>query len=239
MIKQFFISAVILITVTFPAWAEIHEIIIDDTGFHPEKIEILSGDTVKWINKGTTVHSAKGMAGTFDSGLLSPGLSYEHTFNVYHTLIAYKTEISYGDMKDKFLGEIILDMNTLEISPRNSKFLDEQKITMTIFYPEMFYFMSTDQGGTVKVFYDETLVFEGTMPELAKALTVENSGAVYNPLDSKLGPTITNYITFSLPPFSLPPGIHKIAIEAEYEGKEFQDSVTYTVLPGGPADILY
>ncbi len=236
MIRQFFIAVFLLVTATFPAWAETHEVIIDDTGFHPEEIEILSGDTVKWINRGTTVHSATGMAGVFDSGPLSPGLSHEHTFNNFATIPFDILEVSYGDMKDEFLGKIILDGGRLEISPRDSKFLDEQKITMTIFYPNMFYFTSIGQGGTVKVFYDETLIFEGTMPELAEALPVENMGSVAPPYDDPESgrSTSTRYLSFSLPP-----GIHKIAIEAEYKGKKFQDSVTYTIFHGGPMTVLF
>ncbi len=241
MIRQFFIAVFLLVTATFPAWAETHEVIIDDTGFHPEEIEIVAGDTVKWINKGTTVHSVTGIAGIFYSGPLSPGLSYEHTFNDLNMLIYAEFEISYSDLKDGFSGKIVLvlDGSILEISPRDSKFPDEQKISMTIFYPNMFWSQSIGQGGTVKIFYDETLVFEGTMPELAKALSYESRRAVAVPFHPESGTTFIHYITFSMPPFSMPPGIHKIAIEAEYEGKKFQDSVTYTIFHGGPASILF
>ena len=35
------------------ALGDVHEIIIDDTGYHPEEVQIVLGDTVKWINPTT------------------------------------------------------------------------------------------------------------------------------------------------------------------------------------------
>ncbi len=231
MIRRFFIAILFLVTVTFPAWAEVYEVIIDDTGFHPEKIEILSGDTVKWINKGTTVHSATGEG--FDSGPLSPGLNYEHTFDGLNTLTHLPLEISYGDMKGGYKGKIVVDNSTLEISPRDSKFLDDQKITMTIFCPSIFWVLKGMGGGPIKVFYDGTLIYEGSILQLVNALMpVESSGVVVEP---SMGiETLVYYLSFSLPPFSLPPGIHQISIEAEYRGKKLRDSVTYTVFHRKP-----
>jgi plastocyanin len=65
--------------------------------FHPEKVVIKKGETVKWTNNAKTLHSVdadpaaaqkkgdvslpKG-AKPFDSGFLQPGMSYEHTFTV-------------------------------------------------------------------------------------------------------------------------------------------------------------
>lgn len=48
--------------------------------FYPEAIKVDVGDTVKWTNKDTTIHTVTADMGTFDSGMMISGDVFEHTF---------------------------------------------------------------------------------------------------------------------------------------------------------------
>lgn len=52
----------------------------DTWGFDPSTIEIGVGDTVIWTNTGETEHTATADDGSFDSGLLATGQTFEFTF---------------------------------------------------------------------------------------------------------------------------------------------------------------
>ena len=56
-------------------------VLIQDFRFEPAHITIKRGTKVRWINKDSTAHTATANNGrSFDSGRLSPGKSYTHTF---------------------------------------------------------------------------------------------------------------------------------------------------------------
>jgi plastocyanin len=46
-------------------------------GFAPQVIDVKVGDTVVWHNTGSLQHSVTGDSGSFDSGLLSPGTTFD------------------------------------------------------------------------------------------------------------------------------------------------------------------
>jgi plastocyanin len=57
--------------------------------FDPPRLEARVGDTVTWRNTGTLQHTATADSNAFDSGMVDPGATFEHTFDqpgvyVYH-----------------------------------------------------------------------------------------------------------------------------------------------------------
>ncbi|MCL4558047.1 MAG: plastocyanin/azurin family copper-binding protein [Deltaproteobacteria bacterium] len=68
--------------------------------FTPSCIKISSGQTVTWTNAGSmnhTVTSDSGAPVTFDSGSLSPGQTFSHTFSSPGTIGYHCTyHVSYG-----------------------------------------------------------------------------------------------------------------------------------------------
>ncbi|HSA98931.1 MAG TPA: cupredoxin domain-containing protein, partial [Candidatus Nitrosotenuis sp.] len=48
--------------------------------FHPGTIRVNAGDTVRWDNKDTGVHTVTSKDGTFDSGMIMKGGSFENKF---------------------------------------------------------------------------------------------------------------------------------------------------------------
>ena len=58
-----------------------------DKCFIPSKVSINAGDTISWTNDDTAVHTttggsiSTGTTGTFDSGLIQSGVTYEYTFD--------------------------------------------------------------------------------------------------------------------------------------------------------------
>ena len=56
-------------------------VVIKNFQFKPAKITIKRGTKVRWINRDSTTHTATAnKKRSFDSGRLSPGQSYTHTF---------------------------------------------------------------------------------------------------------------------------------------------------------------
>ena len=53
---------------------------IRDFSFAPATINVKPGDSVTWVNRGPTVHTATASDGSFDSGNLARGRSYSKTF---------------------------------------------------------------------------------------------------------------------------------------------------------------
>jgi plastocyanin len=54
---------------------------IEDFSFNPQVIEIEAGQTVTWVNQGSTVHTSTSDDALWDSGSLSPDQQFSHTFN--------------------------------------------------------------------------------------------------------------------------------------------------------------
>jgi LPXTG-motif cell wall-anchored protein len=53
---------------------------ITDFEFTPTTVNVNVGDSVTWLNRGPTVHTATASDGSFDSGNMSRGKSYSHKF---------------------------------------------------------------------------------------------------------------------------------------------------------------
>lgn len=56
------------------------EVAITDTGYEPEFVSLLAGDSITWTNVGLLPHSASADDGSFDSGPLVRGESFSFTF---------------------------------------------------------------------------------------------------------------------------------------------------------------
>jgi len=53
---------------------------IQNLAFSPANLIIAPGITITWTNNDSTTHTVTADDGSFDSGTLSPGQSYSHTF---------------------------------------------------------------------------------------------------------------------------------------------------------------
>lgn len=70
-------------------------IVIKDLRFNPEKVTITEGTTVKWLNEDTTAHTSTSAdfsadateqaPGAWNSKVMDPGDSWEHTFDAAGT----------------------------------------------------------------------------------------------------------------------------------------------------------
>jgi plastocyanin len=56
--------------------AEIH-----DFEFEPVELTVAVGATLRWTNKGPSVHTVTADDGSFDSGGIAPGALFEHAFD--------------------------------------------------------------------------------------------------------------------------------------------------------------
>jgi len=52
-----------------------------DNRFVPTKLTVSAGTTVVWTNNGENSHNTTSFNGLWDSGLLTHGQSYQHTFS--------------------------------------------------------------------------------------------------------------------------------------------------------------
>jgi len=63
------------------------EIRIEDLKYKPAEIEVGAGDTVVWVNDDDTDHLVKAEDGSFNSGRIASGRSFEHKFEKAGTFI--------------------------------------------------------------------------------------------------------------------------------------------------------
>lgn len=63
-----------------PAGAARTRVKIVDYTFKPKRVEIPQGTVVKWVNRGSEVHTVTSTSGKFDSGEIAPGESFKRRF---------------------------------------------------------------------------------------------------------------------------------------------------------------
>jgi len=85
--------AVVLLSAAFvaaqgdsPAVGGSHVVVIKQMHFDPPQITVKAGDTVEWKNEDIFSHTVNADDGSFDSGLIDPGHSWQKTFNTAQTL---------------------------------------------------------------------------------------------------------------------------------------------------------
>jgi plastocyanin len=208
------VLACILLILPTAALSATYEIIINDDGFQPSSIVINIGDTVRWMNKGSSFHSATSGTngipnGIFDSGLFSPGVTFERIFTL-------PGEVTYFDrLNVSKTGSISITADGVTISPGSSVLLNTQSFDL------MFILNVRESGVQYSIFFDGAEVLKGSLLDL-----------VANPLFRDV-PTTTgaDAIMLSIPPLTLPVGVHSLSIEAVTpSGQRFSDNVRYTVL---------
>lgn len=55
--------------------------VIEDFSFTPDPIEIVAGDSVTWTNRGQNTHTVTADDGSFDSGNIEAGATFEQPFD--------------------------------------------------------------------------------------------------------------------------------------------------------------
>ena len=54
---------------------------IRDLGFHPRRLEVAPGTTVRWMNRDSVTHTATSNTGIWASGRIAPGDSFSRVFS--------------------------------------------------------------------------------------------------------------------------------------------------------------
>jgi plastocyanin len=75
------VPAALALATAGPALAATKAVQIKAAGFSPTRVEIASGDSVRWTNVDTVNHQVVSDAGLFASSILRPGQTYTRTFN--------------------------------------------------------------------------------------------------------------------------------------------------------------
>lgn len=189
--------------VTITSHADTFEVILDDTGLNPSSLMINKGDSVRWVNKGTSLHGVR-TQGNFASGSLNPGVSFVHTFDQPGT-------IQYFVDDSKHSGSIFVGDWSITISPGNSTLHPSQKI-------DLFLFLKVDPSSRISLILDGTTVFDGDLQTL---VTITNNSLL---------PTDPGAIKLTTTPISLLPGVHTVSAKVVTPtGHELTDSAVYTV----------
>src|SRR5690348_14652506 len=69
-----------------PGGAANHIVIIRQVHFNPPQMAVKAGETVEWNNEDIFSHTVTADDGSFDSGLIDPGHSWQRTFQTTQTL---------------------------------------------------------------------------------------------------------------------------------------------------------
>lgn len=99
------LAVALTVIVTAPALAAAKRVTvnIDDLKFKPAEINIQVGDTVVWVNNDDREHRVAADDGSFKSGSIASGRSYEHTFTK-------AGRVRYGDeLYDRMHGVIVVE----------------------------------------------------------------------------------------------------------------------------------
>ncbi|KAG0277705.1 hypothetical protein BGZ96_002755, partial [Linnemannia gamsii] len=70
----------ILPAILVPVFAAVHMVTIKDFSFLPQEVDINPGDQVTWTNGDNTAHTVTADDGSFDSGSITPLMTFSHTF---------------------------------------------------------------------------------------------------------------------------------------------------------------
>ena len=73
-------AATALVLPASVAWAQTASVSIVDNDFDPAQVEVESGTTITWTNNGDSPHTVTADNGSFESGNLDPGDSFEQSF---------------------------------------------------------------------------------------------------------------------------------------------------------------
>ncbi|MBI5639733.1 MAG: hypothetical protein HZA17_04835 [Nitrospirae bacterium] len=211
----------ILLSLPMAALAATFEVTVEDSGFNPASLIINKGDTVRWTNKGTTLHSAtSGISGVpdgnFDSGPLNPGVTFEQTFTL-------SGEVGYFDKTAALkTGSIIIDDNKIIISPATTVLLPSQNFDLVIY--RKFFGRVNQHVSPLKI----AIIFDGV------ALYddfLDNFYYLSSPIYTIDGGSAKK---IPIPPYTLSPGVHILSVNiTTASGVVVSDKAIYTVLEEG------
>lgn len=71
----------VLVAPATAAWAQTASVSVVDNEFDPAQLEVASGTTVTWTNNGDLPHTVTADNGSFESGNLDPGGTFEQSFS--------------------------------------------------------------------------------------------------------------------------------------------------------------
>ena len=75
--------------------------IITDSGYQPQVITIHAGESITWLNTGSSAHTVSAADGAFDSGSIAPGARWSVTLTELGTFVI-------SSPADGFRGEVIV-----------------------------------------------------------------------------------------------------------------------------------
>lgn len=206
------------------AYAKTVEVIIDEDGFNPSSVSINKGDTVRWVNKGTNLHTST--SGTisgadkcygipnclFDSGYFNPGSNFEHTFTSAGTINYFDESLS-GTTISKTGTIIVPETRVVIISPASTFLHPDQSFDLVIFF-------LADMQSKVIITFDGKVLFDGDLSTLFTAIPV------FSTLPVELG----GAIGIPIKPNTLSYGVHVLTVKViRTSGDEFSDTAVYTV----------
>jgi plastocyanin len=99
------LAVALTVILTAPALAAAKRVTvnIEDLKFKPAEVTIQAGDTVVWVNNDDREHRVAADDGSFKSGPLASGKSYEHTFTA-------AGRVRYGDeLYGRMHGTIVVE----------------------------------------------------------------------------------------------------------------------------------
>ncbi|MCC7366181.1 MAG: CHRD domain-containing protein [Dehalococcoidia bacterium] len=79
------LAAGLAVSLGQPARAADQSVAVIDFSFQPSNVTVNVGDEVTWTNNGAVAHTVTAAGGQFDSGTLSAGASFAHTFTAAGT----------------------------------------------------------------------------------------------------------------------------------------------------------
>lgn len=207
------------------AFSATYEVTVDESGFTPSNLNILKGDTVTWVNKGSLPHRVVtlsffivGKHVYIDSGLLSPGSMFSHT-------CALPGVVYYYDATNSSHAGIIT-AEGVAISPASSFLLRNQSMNLVIL-PKVI-----QDGNKMRITLDGKVVYDSseflTMP---KTFTQESEIGVTEEPKSL-------YIKIPIALNKYEPGTHVLMVEIySPSGRILSDSAIYELVP--PQSYLY
>jgi len=218
--------------------AQTHEIAIDENGFSNIPRKVFIGDTIRWTNRGIENHQIQTKSGIYlDSGLLSPGVSYEYTFErkIPQVRIHPTTTIYFFD-KETPTNELSFELlnEPVTLSPKIGLFKRTNSFNFLIFLGENFTpslpVIPKSPIKEIELTLNGVQIFSGSLDEF-KVLNFVNSESLYNNSFS-ISTNIEGFRVFSIVvnPNILSIGVHSINVKVtRFDSLIYEDSARYTI----------
>ncbi len=231
-----------LIPISLANAVQTHEIEINEEGFGKLQSNIYMGDTIKWTNTGSKPHQIQSKSGLFlDSGLLNPGMSFEHIFKRAVPLPQVRSLTNELTFIDKVMPEhelkFLLLNEPIIISPRDSLFLKNKPFNILIFLGENIFTLlpvnpiSVSEVINIELNLDGIPFFSGNLIEFNKLNFVISEG-FYDKIFLASITEMDGFRVFriAVKPNALSVGLHVLNIQVKLKnGGVYDDTVRYTI----------